>query len=38
MGGFEGMGWGMNGFGGFGMLVVVAIVVGIAVLVFRRGN
>ena len=42
MGGFDGMGWGMGwgmgGFGGIGMLVSLAVVVGIAILVSRRRN
>jgi len=38
MGGFDGMGWGMGGFGGIGMLLVVVVVLGIAVLAFRRRN
>ena len=33
-----GMGWGMGGFGGIGMLVLLLAVVGIAVLVSRRRN
>ncbi len=33
--GWEG-GWGMGGFGGIGGVLVVAIVVGIAVMAFRR--
>ena len=37
MGGFGG-GWGMGGVGGIGMLLVVLVVVGIAVVVFRRPN
>ena len=31
-----GEGWGMGGFGGIGVLVAVLIVLGIAVLAFRR--
>jgi ABC-type transport system involved in multi-copper enzyme maturation permease subunit len=30
------MGWGMGGFGGIGLLVVVLVVLGIAVVAFRR--
>ena len=32
------MGWGMGGFGGIGLIVVVLLVLGIAVLAFRRQN
>ena len=42
MGGLDGMGWGMGwgmgGFGGIGLLVVVVLAVGIAVVGFRRRN
>ena len=31
-------GWGMGGFGGIGLLVVVLIIVGISVLAFRGKN
>jgi Spy/CpxP family protein refolding chaperone len=31
-----GMGWGMGGFGGIGLLVVVLLVVGFALLAVRR--
>ena len=36
MNGIDGMGWGMDGFGGIGVLLIVLVVV--AVLVFRRRN
>ena len=32
------MGWGMGGFGGIGVLVVALVVLGVAVLLFRRRN
>ena len=38
MGGFDGMGWGMGGFGGIGMLLALVVVVGIAAMAFRRRN
>ena len=38
MGGFDGMGWGMGGFGGIGMLLALVIVVGTAAMAFRRRN
>jgi hypothetical protein len=31
-----GMGWGMGGFGGIGVLLAGVVIVGIAVLLFRR--
>ena len=33
-----GEGWGMGGYGGIGGLVVVLVVIGIAILVFRGRN
>ena len=33
-----GMGWGMGGFGGIGLLVIVLLVVGFALLAVRRRN
>lgn len=36
MGGGWGMGYGMGGFGGIGLLVIILLVLGIAVLAFRR--
>jgi hypothetical protein len=38
MGGFEGMGWGMGGFGGLGMLLFVLVVAGIVALAVQRRN
>jgi len=36
MGGFDGMGWGMNGFGGISLLLVALVVLGIVVVAVRR--
>ena len=36
MGDGWGMGWGMGGFGGIGVLLIVLVAVGIAVVAFRR--
>ncbi len=38
MGGFEGMGWGMGGFGGLCMLLFVVLVAGIVALAVQRRN
>ena len=38
MGNFEGMGWGMGGFGGFGVLMAVVVVLGIAAMAFGCRN
>jgi len=36
MDGFEGMGWGMGGYGGIGALVLVVVVLGFVALAARR--
>ena len=36
MGGFEGRGWGMGGFGGLGMLLLVVVVAAIVALAVQR--
>ena len=38
MGDGWGMHWGMGGYGGIGSLVVVLVVIGIAILVYRGRN
>lgn len=38
MGGNEGWGWGINGFGWIGLLAVCLIVVGIIIFFARRGR
>ena len=38
MGGFDGMGWGMGGFGGLGMLLFVVLVAAFVALAVQRRN
>lgn len=38
MSGFEGMGWGMGGFGGLGMILFTVVVVGIVAFAVQRRN
>ena len=38
MSGFDGMGWGMGGFGGLGMVLFVVLVAAIVALAVQRRN